>query len=309
MFESKEFSFKRGSEYSRNDIHFLYFGKPVPKKGTGNWTTGYVQPKGSNDLIIFMNIGVPGKTGHDFDNKFVSETNTIIWYGKPNSHSKQPTFKKIFSKELTTHFFARWDAKNTKFLYLGTGSVISYEDGIHTKQGPAIKLIVSCNDAKEIFSYSIPEISISDNLDSKSPTSDQIIEKSSSSFLLEKHLEDYIEKFWGNTIFGLDYDIYDNGRQFPTETGPLDLLAISKDKKKFLVIELKRDKASDVAIGQTLRYMGYIKRVLAKDNQDVQGCIVGTQEDQNLLNAISMTPNIDFYRYKLNFSLEKLDVN
>jgi len=309
MFESREFSFKRGSEYSRNDIHFLYFGKPVPKKGTGNWTTGYVQPKGSNDLIIFMNIGVPGKTGHDFDNKFDSETNTIIWYGKPNSHSKQPTFKKIFSKELTTHFFARWDAKNTKFLYLGTGSVVSYEDGIHTKQGTAIKLIVSCNDAKEILSYSIPEISISDNLDSKSPTSNQIIEKSSSSFLLEKHLEDYIEKFWGNTIFGLDYDIYDNGRQFQTETGPLDLLAISKDKKKFLVIELKRDKASDVAIAQTLRYMGYIKRVLAKDNQDVQGCIVGTQEDQNLLNAISMTPNIEFYRYKLNFSLEKLDVN
>ena len=30
---------------------------------------GYVSPTGTNDLIIFMNIGVPGKTGHDFDNK------------------------------------------------------------------------------------------------------------------------------------------------------------------------------------------------------------------------------------------------
>ena len=79
--------------------------------------------------------------------------------------------------------------------------------------------------------------------------------------------------------------------------------------KKFLVIELKRDKTSDVAVAQTLRYMGYIKKVLAKDNQDVQGCIIGKQEDQNLLNAISMTPNIEFYRYKLNFSLEKLDIN
>ena len=26
------------------------------EKGSGNWTTGYVQPKGTNDLIIFMNI-------------------------------------------------------------------------------------------------------------------------------------------------------------------------------------------------------------------------------------------------------------
>ena len=49
------------------------------EKGSGNWTTGYVQPKGTNDLIIFMNIGVPGKTGHDFDNKFDPQTNTIVF--------------------------------------------------------------------------------------------------------------------------------------------------------------------------------------------------------------------------------------
>ena len=33
-----------------------------------------------------MNIGIPGKTGHDFDNYFDEEKNTIIWFGKPNSH-------------------------------------------------------------------------------------------------------------------------------------------------------------------------------------------------------------------------------
>ena len=53
------FSFKRGSKYRRNDVHFLYHGKPMPLKGTGNWTTGYVRPTGTNDLIIFMNIDVP----------------------------------------------------------------------------------------------------------------------------------------------------------------------------------------------------------------------------------------------------------
>tara|TARA_B100000519_G_C14149346_1_gene393788 strand:+ start:58 stop:432 length:375 start_codon:yes stop_codon:yes gene_type:complete len=114
------FNFKRGSEYSRNEIHFLYHEKPMPKVGTGNWNTGYVRPTGTNDLIIFMNIGVPGKTGHDFDNKFDPDTNTIIWYGKPDTHSQQPTFKKLFSKELTPHFFARWDSNYKKFVYLGT---------------------------------------------------------------------------------------------------------------------------------------------------------------------------------------------
>ena len=58
----KSFNFKRGSEYSRDDIHFLYFGKPYPKVGTGNWTTGYVQPKGSKSLIYniyFLKSGAP----------------------------------------------------------------------------------------------------------------------------------------------------------------------------------------------------------------------------------------------------------
>ncbi len=55
--------FKRGSEYTRNDIHMWYHETPVPKVGTGNWTTGYVRPKDTNDLVIFMNIGVAGKTG------------------------------------------------------------------------------------------------------------------------------------------------------------------------------------------------------------------------------------------------------
>jgi hypothetical protein len=48
-----------------------------------------------------MNIGVPGRTGHDFDNQFNSKSNSIIWFGKPNSHSKQPTFKKLLKGETT----------------------------------------------------------------------------------------------------------------------------------------------------------------------------------------------------------------
>ena len=36
MSNNQSFSFKRGSEYSRDDIHFLYFGIPYPRVGTGN---------------------------------------------------------------------------------------------------------------------------------------------------------------------------------------------------------------------------------------------------------------------------------
>ena len=33
--------FKKGSEYTRDEIYSLYLNAPVPAVGTGNWTTGY----------------------------------------------------------------------------------------------------------------------------------------------------------------------------------------------------------------------------------------------------------------------------
>jgi len=74
----------------------------VPETGTGNWTSGYVRVE--DELIVFMNINVPGTTGHDFPNRYDEETKTIEWFGKPNTHSKQPTFDKLIKGELTPHF-------------------------------------------------------------------------------------------------------------------------------------------------------------------------------------------------------------
>lgn len=301
----KDFKFKRGSLYSRDDIHHVYFRKPYPRIGTGNWTTGYVRPTDTNDLIIFMNIGVPGRTGHDFNNKYNPETGLIEWFGKPKTHSNQKTFKKLISKEYTPHFFARSNSKNTKFLYLGTGEIVHYIDGVETKQGPAIKCIVNCSEVNNIIESS------NSNLDGEtqipSVIKDEQLMNDPSSFEFEKHLEGYIVKNWENTIFGRNYNIYENGRQYPTDTGPLDILAQRKDKSEFMVLELKRDKTSDVAVGQTLRYMGYIKKTLSLNGEEVRGSIIGTQEDKNLRNAISMAPNIDFYRYNLTFSLDKMN--
>ena len=62
--------FKKGSYYTRSDIYNLYFDRPMPPTGSGNWTSGYVNPTNTNDLIIFMNINVPGKSGHNYKNKY-----------------------------------------------------------------------------------------------------------------------------------------------------------------------------------------------------------------------------------------------
>ena len=131
-----------------------------------------------------------------------------------------------------------------------------------------------------------------------------------SSFALEKHLEDFLVQNWAQTELGQDYDIYKEdgepfGKQYPTDTGPLDILAVSKDKKRLLVVELKKGRASDAVVGQTLRYMGYVQNELAEDGQSVHGVIIAHEDDQRIRRALSMTPNIVFYRYQVSFKLVK----
>ena len=95
------------------------------------------------------------------------------------------------------------------------------------------------------------------------------------------------------------------GQQYPTDTGPIDILAISKNKKTMLVIELKRGRASDVVIGQIQRYMGYVQDELLEKDQQVKGLIIGLESDNRLKRALSVCSNIDFYRYQVDFKLIK----
>lgn len=129
-------------------------------------------------------------------------------------------------------------------------------------------------------------------------------------FAMEKHLEDFLIKNWKSTPLGKKYDIYEEegeliGQQYPSDTGPIDILAISKDRKTLLVIELKKGRASDVVVGQIQRYMGYIKEEVAESNQTVSGVIIGLDSDTRLKRALSVTNNIEFYKYQIDFKLVK----
>lgn len=131
-----------------------------------------------------------------------------------------------------------------------------------------------------------------------------------STFALEKHLEDFLVQNWNNTELGKGYDIYAEdgelvGQQYPSDTGPIDILAISKDQKTLLVVELKKGRVSDNVVGQIQRYMGYVKEELAEANQEVKGVIIGLDDDLRIKRALSVTTNIEFYRYQVNFKLFK----
>ena len=128
-------------------------------------------------------------------------------------------------------------------------------------------------------------------------------------FALEEHLEDFLVKNWPHTELGREYDIYEEdgekGQQYQTDTGPLDILAVSKDKKRLLVVELKKGRASDAVVGQALRYMSYVQEQLAEKGQKVLGAIIAHEDDPRIRRALAMTPNIVFYRYQVSFKLVK----
>lgn len=129
-------------------------------------------------------------------------------------------------------------------------------------------------------------------------------------FALEKHLEDFLVHNWKFTELGKSHDIYEDegelvGRQYMSDTGPIDILAISKDKKELLIVELKRGRASDQVIGQIQRYMGYVLQELAEPGQTVKGVIIALEDDLRIKRALAVTTNISFYRYEVSFKLFK----
>ncbi len=157
--------------------------------------------------------------------------------------------------------------------------------------------------ATEIESY------INGSAQQLSTRTDEVIEDITV-FALEKHLEEFLVSNWASTELGKKYDIYEEdgeivGQQYPSDTGPIDILAISKDKLELLVVELKRGKASDSVIGQIQRYMGYVKAELAEKDQSVKGVIIALEDDTRIKRALSVTNNIEFYRYQVSFKLFK----
>lgn len=129
-------------------------------------------------------------------------------------------------------------------------------------------------------------------------------------FAMEKHLEEFLVLNWAQTSLSKDFDIYSEdgelvGQQYASDAGPIDILAVSKDQKRLLVIEMKRGRASDAVVGQILRYMGFVKEQIAESNQTVEGIIIALDDDQKLRWALAATPSIGFYRYEIDFKLVK----
>lgn len=137
-------------------------------------------------------------------------------------------------------------------------------------------------------------------------------EASGMGFGLERHLHDFLFHNWRHTQLAADWNIYSEkgspeaGYEYPCPIGRIDLLARHKTEKKWLVIELKRDNSSDVAVGQVLRYVGWVRHHLAEPDDEVFGLIIARSVDQQLQYAIEPVPGLRAMTYQVEFKLDDL---
>ena len=133
-----------------------------------------------------------------------------------------------------------------------------------------------------------------------------------SMFYMEKQLEDFLVQNWAHTSLGKDLDlIFEDGelksQQYPTNIGPIDILAKNKHSQAHTVIELKKGQTSDDTIGQIARYMGWVKSNLRDPR--VEGLIIAKGIDNKLKYAIEglgRDHKISLCTYNINFELKDL---
>lgn len=99
------------------------------------------------------------------------------------------------------------------------------------------------------------------------------------------------------------------GKEFKVgKVGKIDLLCVDKSDN-FVVVELKKSNPSDKAVGQILRYVGWVKENLAKD-KEVRGIIVAIQPEkensdyEKLRYAVAANSDLQLKYYRLFIELE-----
>ena len=135
-------------------------------------------------------------------------------------------------------------------------------------------------------------------------------EENGNEFAYEKDLQNFLAKNLsliepGLTLY-MEEDI--TGIEFPVGNRFIDILAKDKENN-YVVIELKVSRGYDRVVGQILRYMAWIRKNHAEENQKVRGTIIAREISDDLLLACSETKNVELYEYSLSVSLNKINDN
>jgi len=132
------------------------------------------------------------------------------------------------------------------------------------------------------------------------------------SFALERQLEEFLLENWDRTPLAKEWTIFktpddpEAGNQFPTDVGRIDILAVHREQPRFLIVELKRNQSTDQTVGQALRYVGWVKKHLAKEGQSVEALIIAHQAEKDAQYALSTLPNVSMMTYEVEFRLKEM---
>jgi hypothetical protein len=228
----------------------------------------------------------------------------ILAYGVSETEDFKETWpSEVMSSAVTINSFFKQDVprygdsfvfKAYKVIHSNEGAqIIGYENGTSLSKQEIE------DDLSRILDYYKKAVSIKatspDSFDSKGR------------FFMEKQLEDFIVHNWDKTELGKKYDlVLENGeaaQQYPTDIGPIDILARDKKNKNYVVIELKRNQTSDDTVGQLTRYMGWIKE--KKKDSGVKGVIICGEYDKKLDYALKMVPSVEIFLYQVDFKLRE----
>ena len=110
-------SFEPGRRYSRADVKELA-GLSRDAKG-GPWDTGIVEHNG--EFVIFANVGTEGRTGHDYDNRWLG--GFLRWCHRRGSNLDWPSVRRLLDEEAVIHLFWR-DSNESPFEYSGVAKAI-----------------------------------------------------------------------------------------------------------------------------------------------------------------------------------------
>ena len=101
-------------------------------------------------------------------------------------------------------------------------------------------------------------------------------------FILENGLEEGVKKNLSQLKLKLAKESMRQQCVLGVGVGRTDLIC-EDEKGNYVVLELKIGKASDNAVGQILRYIGYIREKWAvKENKEVKGIILSPDYDEQL---------------------------
>ncbi len=149
----------------------------------------------------------------------------------------------------------------------------------------------------EVPSFTANEASVENNVET------EIDESIKTSVSLEKDLHSYLAARVEEIEQGLV--LVDNGVEYPTDAGRIDILAKDKDGN-LVVIELKAGKVKDNSLGQLLGYMGCISTSTSFEKNSVRGILIASHFEQRVIYAVRGLVNVKLLKYQLSFDLQEI---